>query len=160
MTRLEKATIAQGLRAQGLLQRQIAERMGVAIQTVDSWLNDPDGSRLRARKNSYRGACEQCGAPTDGSNGPGKAPKLCLACSSDAHAERMRTAWAEHKATVERAWAEGKTCREMCELFGWKHKHHIAILRSRGYDLPYRRTPEDLALIRKGMARWREGVTA
>jgi hypothetical protein len=60
--------------------REIAAEFGVAISTVDSWLNDPGGERLRARKDSYRGRCTQCGAPTDGSGGRASAPRLCIAC--------------------------------------------------------------------------------
>jgi hypothetical protein len=60
--------------------KEIGERMGVAVTTVDSWLNDPGGARLRARKDSYRGVCEDCGGPTDGSNGAAKAPTHCMDC--------------------------------------------------------------------------------
>lgn len=67
---------AARLRAEGLLVREIAERMGVARSTADAWLNDPDGSKLRARKDTYRGRCEDCGAPTDGSDGFA-APRWC-----------------------------------------------------------------------------------
>lgn len=79
-TRLENAAEAAELRGHGLLQREIAERMGVSIKTVNAWLKDPDGSRLKARKDSYRGRCEDCGSPTDGSNGSSKAPRWCSAC--------------------------------------------------------------------------------
>jgi predicted transcriptional regulator len=79
-TRLEKAAEARRLRDEGLKQREIADCMGVARSTVNSWLVDPDGSMLKARKHSYRGECEECGSTTTGSRGPSKAPKLCANC--------------------------------------------------------------------------------
>lgn len=90
MTRAEKVARAQQLRGGGLLVREIAERMGVAKSTVDSWLNDPDGSRLKARKQSYAGECVECGAPTNGSDGHAKAPKRCSECSHRYQHEQAR----------------------------------------------------------------------
>jgi Homing endonuclease associated repeat len=79
-SRTAREALARELRARGMRLREIAAEFGVAISTVDSWLNDPGGERLRARKESYRGRCEQCGAPTDGSGGRASAPRLCVAC--------------------------------------------------------------------------------
>lgn len=80
MTREEKVAEAFRLRGDGLLQREIAARMGVKLSTVNSWLTDPDGSRHKARKQSYVGSCEDCGAPTNGYAGKGKACRLCREC--------------------------------------------------------------------------------
>lgn len=80
VTRTERVAEAQRLRSDGLRLREIGERMGAATQTVHAWLSDPDGSRLKARKDSYRGSCEDCGAPTDGSNGASNAPRYCRTC--------------------------------------------------------------------------------
>lgn len=80
MTRAEKVHRARRFRDEGLLLREIGERMGVAVQTVHDWLNDPNGTKLRARKDSYRGTCQYCGEPTMGGNGPTKAPRQCTAC--------------------------------------------------------------------------------
>jgi lambda repressor-like predicted transcriptional regulator len=80
-SRAESEAMAAALRAEGLKLREIAERMGVAISTVDSWLNDPGGLRLKARKDSYRGTCDTCGGLTDGSAGF-NAPTRCLGCLS------------------------------------------------------------------------------
>lgn len=80
MTRAEKVARAQALRADGLLLREIAARMGVAITTVHAWLADPDRSLEIARKLSYGGECDTCGGPTDGSNGAAKAPTRCRDC--------------------------------------------------------------------------------
>jgi transposase-like protein len=79
-SRAERVATARRLRAQGLIKREIAARMGVARSTVDSWLNDPDGSRLRARKASYSVPCVDCGAPTDGSGGRKVTRTRCSTC--------------------------------------------------------------------------------
>ncbi len=79
-SRSAREGLARELRSRGLRLREIAAELGVAISTVDSWLNDPGGERLRARKDSYRGRCQRCGQPTDGSGGPASAPRLCASC--------------------------------------------------------------------------------
>jgi hypothetical protein len=78
--RAARVAKAQRLRRQGLVVREIAEQMGVAHKTADTWLNDPDLSKQRARRDSYRGTCERCGGPTDGSHGRDRAPELCSSC--------------------------------------------------------------------------------
>ncbi len=78
--REKRAARAIALRDKGLKLCEIAERMNVAVSTVDAWIKDPDGSQLRMRKDSYRGRCEECGEPTDGSRGPGQAPRVCARC--------------------------------------------------------------------------------
>ncbi|MCW3018618.1 MAG: hypothetical protein JWN10_926 [Solirubrobacterales bacterium] len=77
--REERAAKVRKLRDEGLLLREIAERLGMAKSTVRELLVDPDGSQLRARKDSYRGTCRSCGGKTDGSGGF-KAPVECIAC--------------------------------------------------------------------------------
>lgn len=54
--------------------------MGISDNYARDLINDPDGSKLRARKDSYRGKCQRCDGPTDGSNGAAKAPALCQGC--------------------------------------------------------------------------------
>jgi hypothetical protein len=81
-TRAERVREAQRLRAEGLLLREIAERMNAAISTVHAWLSDPDLSKQRARFASYAGTCIDCGAPTCGHNGPkAKPPERCVPCN-------------------------------------------------------------------------------
>jgi hypothetical protein len=77
MTRAEKVAYAQRRRAAGALLREIAAEMNCAIQTVGTWLSDPDLSKQRTRRDGYRGECVDCGAPTDGSNGPRGAAQRC-----------------------------------------------------------------------------------
>lgn len=79
-SRSAREALARELRSRGLRLREIAAELEVAISTVDSWLNDPGGERLKARKHSYRGRCERCGAATDGSSGRAHAPRLCSRC--------------------------------------------------------------------------------
>jgi transposase len=96
VTRAEKVAEAQRLRHEGFYYREIGERLGVSVSTADQYVNDPDLLKLRARKDSYRGKCEKCGGPTDGSNGPGGAPKRCNDCQSNRFAKRndlLREMW-------------------------------------------------------------------
>lgn len=88
--RADRVREAQQLRAQGLLLREIAEQMGVAVQTVHAYLSDPDLSKLRARQASYAGTCIDCGRPTDGSDGPGKAAERCADCRARYQHEQRR----------------------------------------------------------------------
>lgn len=78
----DRVAEAQRLRDAGWLYRQIAESSGVSVSTVHAWVTDPDGLELRARKDSYRGRCVDCGALTDGSNGRGNPAKRCAECSA------------------------------------------------------------------------------
>ena len=80
MTRAEKVTLAHSLRSTGLTNRAIAEQMGVSLAAVKMWFWDSDGSKMKALRERYRGTCEKCGAPTCGSRGPAKAPRLCASC--------------------------------------------------------------------------------
>jgi hypothetical protein len=59
---------------------EIAARLGRKPATVRSYLYDPDASRARELKKSYRGSCEECGARTSGGDGPGRAKALCARC--------------------------------------------------------------------------------
>lgn len=86
----------------GLTYREIGEQLVVPLKTVASWVLDPDAACQRARRKRYAGKCEVCGAATDGSQGPGKAPKLCnnhTRAKSHADAEArlidMIQAWAD-----------------------------------------------------------------
>jgi hypothetical protein len=64
--RAARVAWARALREQGLLLREIAADLGVALKTVYSWLSDPDGAKLKARKASYRVRCRDCGGPAYG----------------------------------------------------------------------------------------------
>jgi hypothetical protein len=90
MTRAEKAAEARRLRDQGLLLREIGARMGLSVSMASDLINDPDGSKVRARKASYGGRCDTCGRRTDGSNGRAKAPTRCAPCE---HANPRHRYW-------------------------------------------------------------------
>lgn len=80
VARSERAAEAAMLRAQGLLQRQIADRMGISRTYAAELLTDPDGSKVRARKATYGKPCRVCGKMTQGSDGRAAAPDICSVC--------------------------------------------------------------------------------
>lgn len=65
---------------EGLLLREIAERLGIAISTVQDYYTDPDGSKARARKAKNHGVCIDCGAETRNSGSAKYVPERCRAC--------------------------------------------------------------------------------
>lgn len=81
--RTELVAEANRLRAEGLNVREIALTMGKGEGTVRSWFSDPDGSKARALKASYQGACVECGYPTSHGGGSGreKASLRCIYCA-------------------------------------------------------------------------------
>lgn len=78
----ENVAHAKRMRADGKKLREIAEHFGCSVKTVHAWISDPDGAKTRARKDSYRGTCADCGEPTYGGNGPDHAPERCHGCSA------------------------------------------------------------------------------
>lgn len=87
----ELVSRAAAMRATGATLREIGEVFGVKVQTVSSWLHDPDGSRHAARKRSYCGRCVDCGGPTYG-DGPGRTSERCAPCAAD-HQREENTIW-------------------------------------------------------------------
>ena len=71
---------ARRLRAEGLLQREIGERMGLGRAVVSELLSDPWREKAQARRIGYGGTCKDCGAATDGSAGVQYAPDYCGDC--------------------------------------------------------------------------------
>lgn len=104
MTRAEKVERATALRREGLKLREIAERMGAPISTVDSWVNDPDLTKHMARRRKYGGTCLDCGVPTDGSRGAEAASKRCDECAKR-HRHDTRTWTPQTVVDAIRAWA-------------------------------------------------------
>lgn len=79
--RLRAARLARHYREQERLSiAQIAQRLGRSPATIRGYMYDPDGSRARSVKESYRGECSRCGAATSGS-GPGHARTVCARCN-------------------------------------------------------------------------------
>ncbi len=131
---------AKRLRAEGLVWREIAERLGRPRSTVHAAVTDIN-ARRRAYKRAwdrenYRGTCERCGS-TAGKRNRGR---LCWPCNVERRAELVH-ARAEQ---IVAWWAEGRTLAEIGERLGWSRNHlgnEMHALRAKGYDLPYRRVP-------------------
>jgi hypothetical protein len=67
-------------------------------------VNDPDGSRVRARKDRYAGECIDCGGPTDGNKGPSNPPPTrCSPCFT-AHLHDTRRWTPQTIVAALRAW--------------------------------------------------------
>jgi DNA-binding CsgD family transcriptional regulator len=131
---------AKRLRAEGLVWREIAERLGRPRSTVHAAVTNIN-ARRRAYKRAwdrenYRGTCERCGGVTAHRN----RGRLCRACADVRRAEPVH-ARAEQ---IVAWWAEGLKLREIGERLGWsKNRANVEVvhLRAKGYDLPYRRVP-------------------
>lgn len=80
MTRAEKTAQAQALRDEGLLLREIGERMGYSLKMVQEWLSDPNREKVAARRARYSRPCADCGKPTDGSGGYADQRTRCRSC--------------------------------------------------------------------------------
>jgi hypothetical protein len=131
-------------------------RLGMAQSTVSSLLSDPDGSLLRARKDLYRGKCQECGGRTDGSNGRAKAPSICKACiewSEEACIEAIRRWAAEHggvpprKKDLVRAPQGYPSAQTVETRIGWNE----ALLKA-GFAVHMDRRPETQAEVERLVA--------
>lgn len=96
----ERVELAQELRADGLKWREVADVLGCSLSAAQEWAADPSGHIRDARKATYRGVCDCCGGPTDGSGGKKRAaPQTCQSClrwTADAVLEALRDFRAEH----------------------------------------------------------------
>lgn len=91
MTRQERAVKAAELRAQGLVYREIAERMGISISYAAALITDPDDRKARERKARYRKPCRRCGKLTN-PGGPQATTGLCRPCAEH-EAHETSVAW-------------------------------------------------------------------
>lgn len=90
--RLELAERVRELRAQHLTHREVARRLDITRSYASTLADDPDGSKARARKDSYRGVCVDCEGPTSGSEGRSRTPERCEVCAIEKrHAEKRWT---------------------------------------------------------------------
>lgn len=82
MTRREELVpvICRMREDEGLLWREISERLGLSLSTVHEYYHDPDGDQARARKARSDGVCVDCGGRTVG-NGV-RAAERCRKCAS------------------------------------------------------------------------------
>lgn len=74
---------ANDLRGRGLTRRKIAAELGVSLSALHNALNDPDGSKQRARRDGYAGVCVDCGTATQ-SDGTSQASPRCPDCAAAA----------------------------------------------------------------------------
>lgn len=81
--RAERLRQIEAGRAAGLTYRQIADVLGISFSAVSNVINDPDGSKQRARRDSYAGECVDCGGETR-SNGTKRPSERCPACAQAA----------------------------------------------------------------------------
>jgi hypothetical protein len=100
----ERVAEAKRLRyVEGKTLDEVAVLLGVHRQTVLRWTDDGFAERARAQsraqKEAYRGECEDCGAPTNGSAGPGKASRRCLVCSVEF--QRAEAMWTPERLITE-----------------------------------------------------------
>jgi len=110
-TRAELYALYAPLRNEGYTVAEIAARYGKARSSVHAILDDPDGSKQRARRRRYQGTCATCGARTDGSNGSAKAPRYCATCfplSPEFAAQKAAQTYWTRELLIERIqeWAE------------------------------------------------------
>ena len=89
--RLRLADEVRRLRADGMLQVEVASELGISKSYVSELERDPTGEAGRARKDSYAAPCVECGAPTSGSEGRKKRP-LCIPCGN-VEAAKVLTVW-------------------------------------------------------------------
>lgn len=69
--------------------RQRAASIGITYSAFRNLVNDPDGSKQRARRETYRGVCERCGGETR-SDGTSRPSPFCSACAVVIHHEERR----------------------------------------------------------------------
>lgn len=105
----ERVELAREMRAEGKTYREIGELLGCALTTVNNWICDPDGERLRVRRQQHAiraaGECVDCGASIDGTHpGRGNPERRCQPC---AHVEA-------------RVWTDAAIVLAIQE---WAHEH-------------------------------------
>ena len=83
MNRKQAYAEATELLGLGWNKDKIAVHLGITASGLRNVLNDPDGSKQKARRERYRRVCEGCGCKTDGSSGY-NAPRLCVRCNNSA----------------------------------------------------------------------------
>jgi hypothetical protein len=65
--------------AEGLMWREIGERLELSLTTVHQYYSDPDGSKVAARKAKTNGVCIDCGGRTVGDGST--TPMRCRRCN-------------------------------------------------------------------------------
>lgn len=99
------------------------------------------------KRTLYSTPCVDCGAAT---SGDGAYHERCGRCSGWRAGEGTRQRFMAQRTMIEAMWADGYTARQIADAVGWNTSHPGAFIsgcRSRGYDLPHRRSPEQVARI-------------
>ena len=156
---------AKRLREEGLSYREIGELFGVTPSAAAKacnreryrelnrqWNAQPERKAAKRRwAQENPGTCEVCGVRTQR-----KSHSRCFEHHIVREQRRVRAEW------IVARWAEGWTGRQIAEALGWSPDHlgvEIDRLRKEGYDLPYRRSPEQLARMRKSsQRRWQKAA--
>lgn len=133
-SRKQHARQAQLLRErEGLNYREIGYRLGLSRSYVSTLFSDPDGSKDRARKESYGGTCGSCGGPTYGGSGRAKAPKFCAQCAGRAYAKWNR----ERVIEAIREWARRTGYAPTAGQWGANDGVHELPYAHDGYQFPW-----------------------
>lgn len=74
------AEVARLRDEEGLMFREIGERLGIAVNTAHSYYTDPTGEKAYARKRKRHGTCIDCGAETH-NGGSVVVPERCQSCA-------------------------------------------------------------------------------
>jgi DNA-binding CsgD family transcriptional regulator len=93
--RAELAARVAELRSEGLIYREIAQRLGISTSYAGELVDDPSGQKVRRRKRRYDLVCVDCGGRVDGT-APGKMPNrdepVCIKCAGEHYAVWTREA--------------------------------------------------------------------
>jgi len=113
MTRAEKYEVIRRLREdEGLLWREIGERLGLSRSTAHEIYSDPTGEKADARRRKRHGFCADCG--TTVYNGGSLPPERCRACT-DVHVDSRRRRSASAKGQNMR-WTDDDICAVLRRL--------------------------------------------
>jgi DNA-binding CsgD family transcriptional regulator len=153
-----KVVEAVRLASEGLVLREIGERMGRSTSLVGQLLNDPTYEKTKARKGRYRTPCSKCGHLTS-PGGPQKTSGLCIDCRKHRHDER--------NALLVEMWEAEEPTWYIAEQLGVTEvavrAYVDALRRVKGRNVPMRRLGGDAearARRHEQMIGWRrEGLT-
>lgn len=92
LSRVQRAALARDLRDKGLSRKEIQEKLGIGHSYLQGLLSDPEGIKEKARKERYRGVCNDCGGLTTYPYHKGRLTTRCSACQKrKQHEERKWT---------------------------------------------------------------------
>lgn len=139
----------------------IANALGVKKSTASMYLNDPDGSRLVARKLTYAGVCIDCGGPTNGTaSGVDRAPERCSLCMAKRNKECIVCRIHKNDALVgQYRWSDEQIFAAIRSCIGGDGNATVARYRSLYADSPKGSMPS-LPTILQRFNTWNEACGA